>query len=136
MKIHPKLFVILLATGLLSACSTEDVTKENRLPDSQEEQQAYLEEQLAAITELAESVTCQDADQWSFTPLGSKACGGPSSYIAYSHSIDVSEFLLKVASYTTATAAYNRQWSIASDCAITPAPSSVICESGKAVLTF
>ncbi|UXP32173.1 hypothetical protein N6H18_17680 [Reichenbachiella agarivorans] len=136
MKVNPHLLVILLAVGLLTACSTEDVTKENRLPDSQEEQQAYLEEQLAAITQLAESVTCQDADQWSFTSLGSKACGGPSNYIAYSHSIDVSDFLLKVESYTTATAAYNSKWSIVSDCAVTPAPSSVICVSGKAVLVF
>ena len=51
------------------------------------------------IIMLSESVSCTSSNEWKFTPMGSKACGGPIRYIAYHQSID-RKFLALVESFT------------------------------------
>ncbi len=88
------------------------------------------------ILTLASSQNCINAEEWNFTPMGHKPCGGPASYIAYSRKIDVDRFLELVKSYTELQAEYNKQNNLVSDCALTPRPTGVVCENSKPVLTY
>lgn len=88
------------------------------------------------ITALSTSITCTDASEWSITAVGSKACGGPSGYIAYSQQIDTVAFLDKVEEYTQANKVYNEENGIVSDCAIEPIPVGVVCSDGEAQLVY
>lgn len=101
-----------------------------------EEDQMVLQELLLNINAIAESVPCTNESDWNFTPIGSKACGGPSGYIAYPNQINQATFLYDVQRYTIATGQFNTKWGIFSTCDITPAPFGVICEAGEAVLSY
>lgn len=95
-----------------------------------------LEELYNKIVSISESKSCTNSSQWKFTAIGSKACGGPSGYIAYSSEINESEFLDLVAQYTKLQKEYNTKNNIGSDCAFVSPPSEIICENGKAVLVY
>lgn len=103
---------------------------------TQEEEARCLEELLDEIKSLATSATCNDASAWTFTSYGSKACGGPMGYIAYSTNIDTQFLLRKVEEHRTAQEAYNERWGIVSDCAVSPQPSGVTCQNGSPVLEY
>lgn len=89
---------------------------------------AYM---LDEIRTIANSIACENADDWKITPIGSKACGGPQSYLAYSNKINEIDFLAKVEAYRVAEENYNKTWGIVSTCDLTAMPSSVICVNGK-----
>ena len=96
------------------------------------------EELLASQTEiirLSESVPCTNASEWKFTPMGSKACGGPARYIAYHQSIE-RNFLDLVERFTALQKAYNEQNNVLSDCMLVGPPRTVQCEGNKAVLVY
>lgn len=85
---------------------------------------------------MANSTPCTDPTEWSFTAIGSKACGGPTGYIAYSLKINVTEFLKKVENYTKAQDAYNKKWGIFSTCDMMLPPTKVDCMNGKPTLIY
>jgi hypothetical protein len=87
------------------------------------------------INALSESVTCTNSAEWKFTPMGSKACGGPLRYIAYHQSLE-KEFLDLVDQYTVQQEEYNRRNNVVSDCMLALPPKSVTCEGGRPILTF
>ncbi len=87
------------------------------------------------IIQLSESVKCTNATEWKFTPMGSKACGGPARYIAYHQSVE-REFLDLVERFTALQKAYNEQNNVLSDCMLVGPPRSVQCEANKAVLVY
>jgi hypothetical protein len=89
----------------------------------------------AEIIRLAESVPCTNASEWKFTPMGSKACGGPARYIAYHQSIE-REFLNLVENFTTLQKAYNEQNDVVSDCMLVSPPRTIQCEADKAILVY
>lgn len=96
------------------------------------------EELLASQTEiirLSESVPCTNASEWKFTPMGSKACGGPARYIAYHQSIE-RNFLDLVERFTALQKAYNEQNNVLSDCMLVGPPRTVQCEGNKVVLVY
>ena len=95
-----------------------------------------LEAMFEEIETIANSIACTDAAEWSITPYGSKACGGPQGYIAYSNQIDVASFLLKVEQYSQAEYNYNIRWGIISTCDLPAAPTGVSCENDVAVLIY
>ena len=103
---------------------------------TQEEELEVLNNMFAEIEMLANSVACENAADWNFVAYGSKACGGPQGYIAYSNQIDVNAFLRLVENYTTAEREFNLRWGVASDCAFVTPPSEVLCENGVAVLNY
>lgn len=103
---------------------------------NQEDDYLELMELYNEIVELATSKTCENANDWSFTAYGSKACGGSQGYIAYPNSIDVSAFLQKVVDYTQKEDDYNRKWSIVSTCDLPAQPTGVICQNGDPILTY
>ena len=60
--------------------------------DSQNNELADLQAMFEEIETLAKSVVCENSDEWNFVSFGSKACGGPQGYIAYSGQINVENF--------------------------------------------
>lgn len=85
------------------------------------------------IVILSESVPCTNSSEWKFTPMGSKACGGPTKYIAYHQSVE-KKFLELVDQYTFQQREYNRKNNVISDCMLVIAPKAVTCEGGKPIL--
>lgn len=84
------------------------------------------------IVALSESVACTNSAEWKFTPMGSKACGGPMRYIAYHQSVE-REFLDLVDRFTVQQKAFNQRNNVVSDCMLVVAPRAVSCEGGKPV---
>ena len=78
--------MFILFIGLNFSCSDDD----NEMSRAQEAQ--ILQEMLSEIEDLAASEDCEDASEWTFTAYGSKACGCPIGYIAYSTNIDTESF--------------------------------------------
>lgn len=103
---------------------------------TQEEEAAQLALQLDEIKNLAQSVPCENAEEWTFTAYGSKACGGPAGYIAYSLAIDNELFLEMVDAYTQAERNYNEKWGVVSDCSMVVEPTSVTCQNGEPVFEY
>ena len=91
--------------------------------------------QQSEIIRLSESVACTNASEWKFTPMGSKACGGPARYIAYHQSIE-RNFLDLVERFTALQKAYNEQNNVLSDCMLVGPPRTIQCEGNKAVLIY
>lgn len=85
---------------------------------------------------MANSTPCTNASEWSFTAIGSKACGGPTGFIPYSLKINTAGFLKKVEDYTNKQAAYNEKWKIMSTCEAAQQPSGVDCAAGKPILVY
>jgi len=122
-------FIGLLCCTVLSGCSSDTSA-------SQEEEMQQLEKSYVELVQLSTSQHCTDANEWNFTAIGSKACGGPTGYIAYSSKINTALFLEKVKIYTNAQRDFNTKWGINSTCEVAPAPISIQCENGKAVLKY
>lgn len=120
-----KRFVILIAVSFLSSCELFD--DKSKTYELEEIQELYNE-----IVALSESVSCTNSAEWKITPMGSKACGGPTRYIAYHQSVE-SRFLDLVTQYTKLQAEYNKKNNIVSDCALVAEPRGVVCESGKPI---
>jgi hypothetical protein len=120
-----KKFVILIAISFLSSCELFD--DKSKTYELQEIGVLYNE-----IVALSESVPCTNSAEWKITPMGSKACGGPTQYIAYHQSVE-SRFLGLVKQYTELQAEYNKKNNIVSDCALVAEPRGIVCENGKPV---
>jgi len=115
--------------GLMTSCDPEEES-------TQQQDLASLNELLLEIELLASSKDCSDAAEWDFTGFGNKACGGYTGFIAYPKDIDTELLFRKIEEHIEAQTIYNQKWGTASDCAITVEPTGVICEEGKAVLTY
>ncbi|NII81877.1 MULTISPECIES: hypothetical protein [unclassified Pedobacter] len=98
--------------------------------------QSELDRLYKDIEKSAQQFTCENAGEWKFTAIGSKACGGASSYIAYSVKIDESTFLKKVEQFTKLQADYNQKYGVYSDCALVIQPKGVTCDNGKPKFTY
>lgn len=85
------------------------------------------------IDSLTGSVSCNNADDWRISPIGSKPCGGPAAYLAYPKKLE-NEVLPLIQEYTQKQSDYNRKKGLLSDCAMVPAPAGIKCENGKPVL--
>lgn len=121
MRIFLSFFVFVM---LLSCTNDDSVTP------------ADLNTQMRQINALIENEVCIDAADWRFAPLGSKPCGGPTGYIAYSIKIDTVSFLRKVEVFNELQRQYNIDNDIISNCAIEPMPLAVQCENGLPILIY
>lgn len=86
---------------------------------------------LQDVENMASKVPCENDGDWKFAPIGAKACGGPTHFIAYSKKIDESTFLEKIRLYTNKQLAFNERWSIRSTCDVPQPPKSITCDNGK-----
>lgn len=98
--------------------------------------QEDLEKRYEEIMALASSKPCTDASLWDVVALGSKPCGGPWEYLAYSKEIDVEDFLKKVKTYTDLQHEDNIKNDRLSDCMYVSPPTRILCEQGKPVLRY
>lgn len=113
---------------LVVACSPDDVRQEDDFNK--------LAAQLLALQQEAAQTPCIDANDWSFVPIGSKACGGPHDFIAYPLNGSATLFLDRVQAYTNLEDRLNKKWGVVSDCAIVNAPQAVNCINGIATLIY
>ena len=113
-------------------CSNDDSPSQES--DDQNLSKMYSE---IIAASMVYTTPCTNSAEWSFAAIGSKACGGPLGYIAYSLKIDGPEFLKKVENYTKAQEAYNKKWGVFSTCdmMIRP-PSGIGCTNGKPTLIY
>lgn len=137
--------IILSITAIsLSSCRSansdtstlpKDISERPADESSQKYDEAALEKIKSAIeSEIAKENCTRNAD-WAFAPIGSKACGGPSGYIAYPKKIETA-ILPKIENYTQKMSEFNKKHNLTSDCMMAPEPTSVRCENGKGVLVF
>lgn len=124
-------FYSILFTLFLSllACDIKEETTQNEELDK-------LNNLYENIHTLATSKTCEESDDWNFTPNGHKACGGPKEYIAYSSNIDTTLFLELVKEYTSLEKEYNQKWEIVSDCSTPQEPVSVTCKDNVPTFNY
>ncbi len=115
---------------------TEEELIVKRELTAQEEDYQKLMTLFDEIQTLSISVSCSNSSNWTFTAYGSKACGGPKGFIAYSTEIDTVSFLQKVEDYTKAEQEYNIKWGIISTCDIPNSPVGVECQNGYATLKY
>ena len=113
-----------------NSCSLEESTKKQDLD-------------LLAITKLAEEINalvetsiCNDETECAFIAFGSKPCGGPLGYLAYSNSIDTEELISKVELFNQMQNSYNLRYNIVSDCSMILEPDGLICEDGKCKIVY
>ena len=127
-----KLFFIICTLCLLFvSCSNDDSADKEK--DYQNLEKIYQE--ILALSKI-NSELCTDSKEWDFTAIGSKSCGGPTGYIAFSKKIDKTEFLAKVKTYTDAQAAFNVKWNVFSTCNVVTPPEGVTCVDGKPKLSY
>ena len=115
-----KRYFVILSVLILSSCQLFE--SENRV--------------YAEIKQTAESETCNNSNDWGYVALGSKPCGGPWEYIAYSKKINVDDFLKKVKQYNHLQAEDNKKNNRFSDCMFVGEPKGVRCENGKPILIY
>ena len=123
-----KLFILAVGLTFIN-CSADPA-----LIQKQEGQN--IERMYTEILLLAKSKQCENPTNWSYTPIGAKACGGPTGFIAYSLQLNTSEFLAKVEKYTNSQKEYNIKWGIVSSCDQLTSPTSIVCVDGKAQLMY
>ncbi len=128
LKALPFIGMLFLVSTFLS-CDEKDKA-------TQEQEAQYIHQLFTEIEIMAKSTPCENATTWSFTSYGSKACGGPVGFIAYSKTIYTKLFLQKVAAYTAAQQKYNEKWRIVSDCSAPAQPIGVICENENPTFVY
>lgn len=139
-------YVVMIAMSVLTlaSCSSKNkLVEEETLPKDialkpdnhfiQENDQVQMKSLMKEIDSLIGTESCTDAADWKFTAIGSKACGGPSSYIAYPIKLE-EEVLPKVSQFTSMQSTFNTKYGLMSDCAMVLPPAEIRCENGKAVL--
>lgn len=120
--------ILVMVSSAFISCTTEEISKA--------QERTALNIMLSEIIEISESKICTDPDNWSYTAIGSKACGGPTGYIPYSNKIDVDQFLKAVKNYSQAEAKFNEKWGVVSNCTIAQKPIDLICEKNQAKLIY
>lgn len=122
MKTHI-LKITLLSFILFMACS-----KEETLTPAVDDQK--LEQLGKEIQDFAKNKTCAGGDDCKTMAMGSKACGGPTSYIIYSLSkTDEKQLSEKVKQYTDFQKELNIKYNRTSDCLFL-SPPTVDCLNG------
>lgn len=146
------LLVLIFSIFIISCKSKSDVQQNDRLPkdvalqperdysDSPseidiEKDRERLRVIRAEIEEKIAEVRCSNPLEWRISPLGSKPCGGPASFIAYPIELE-EELLPKISDFNQRSSSFNLKYGILSDCSVTPAPSGVECNGGKAELVY
>jgi len=114
--------------GICFSCNDDELTEE--------QERLNLIEIFSEIQSMAASVSCTNSSEWVFTSYGSKACGGPIGFIAYSTNIDTNLFLEKIAAHRVSQQEFNNKWGIVSDCSVPSQPSEVLCVNGKPVFEY
>lgn len=88
------------------------------------------------IEALSKSKECTNLENWAFTAIGAKACGGPTGYIAYSLTVDTTKLLELISQYTSRQDLFNNKWGVISNCTLPQQPIGIECVDRKPVLLY
>lgn len=138
------LLIIGISVLTLASCSSKkgiveaetlpkDISQKPHDHFTQDDEKVQMKNLIKEIDSIIGNENCTDASKWKFTAIGSKACGGPSSYIAYPAKLE-EEILPKVTQFTSMQSAFNTKYGLMSDCAMVMPPVEIRCENGKAIL--
>ncbi|WP_426475101.1 hypothetical protein [Chryseobacterium balustinum] len=137
--------LVLISAFTMSSCASSNSGNTTNLPidiadrPADESSKKYDEANLDKLKSIIESEIakekCTSASDWAFAPMGSKACGGPVSYIAYPKKLETS-ILRKIENYTQTMSEFNKKYGITSDCMMIAEPSGIRCQGEKAVLIY
>ena len=105
MKIIKHIVKTIALLAIVFACS-------NNSENSQIQDKNELNNLKTEIEQLVNSGTCSENSNCDFIAFGSKACGGPKSYLVFNNSIDVDLLKEKVFTYNDLEAAFNIKWGI------------------------
>lgn len=122
-------FFILFTALLFVSCSEDDNA-------TQEKDFLALTQSFESIQAMSNSVNCVDATQWTFTPYGTQACGGPQGFIAYPTTIDTIAFLNRIEGHRLREDFLNRKHGVISPCNLLAQPQNVVCINGIATLVY
>jgi len=96
--------------------------------------------ELAALQEeielMVDSGVCSESSDCEYIAFGSKACGGPKTYLVFSTSINVELLQQKVITYNALENSFNKRWGIISDCSVVMPPTSIQCVNGKCTAIY
>lgn len=137
--------IALISAFTISSCAPSNSGNTTNLPidiadrPADESSKKYDEANLDKLKSIIESEIakekCTSASEWTFAPMGAKACGGPVSYIAYPKKLGTS-VLRKIEHYTQTMSDFNKKYGITSDCMMAAEPTGVRCQAEKAVLVY
>ena len=116
---------IVLLTIVFGCTNNAELDKEEDLAEL-----AALQEEIEL---LVDSGVCSENADCNYIAFGSKACGGPKTYLVFSTSINVELLQQKVATYNALDDAFNLKYGVASDCYYVTPPPEVSCKDGKCV---
>lgn len=134
--------IVLCSTLTFVSCGTaktaatnlpKDISERPADEESQKYEQAQLDKVKASIQSEISKEKCTDANEWTFAPMGAKACGGPQFYIAYPKKMEAT-ILTKINDYTEKVKAFNQKYQLTSDCMMINEPTGIKCVNGKAEL--
>lgn len=139
--IHIPLLVLSTTFTFISCTSSKnmdtnlpkDIAERPADEDSQKYEQVQLDKLKASIESESFREKCANASEWTFAPMGAKACGGPQQYIAFPKKMETT-LLPRIEEYTQKVKAFNEKYNIVSDCMMIMPPTSVKCINGKAQL--
>ena len=114
-----KFIVALLMILTVFACNDEQ-----EVSDVLQEMQK-IESQIDALVQL----DCVASSQCIATPIGVKACGGPTHYIIHNSSTDMDMLTGLIERYNALNRTYNELTGAISDCAVV-GPPALTCNSG------
>ena len=126
MKIFKNILKTIALLAIVFSCT-------NHTEASKEEDLAELNNLQEEIELIIDSGACNTNSGCDYIAFGSKACGGPKTYLVFSKSINVDLLQQKVATYNALENAFNQKWGISSDCMYLLPPTSVECIDGKCV---
>lgn len=143
LRLQIPFFAICTAFALVSCNTTKNVNtnlpKDISERPADENSQKYDETQLEKLrSEIEKEIaqeSCTNPDDWKTAPMGTKACGGPKTYIAYPKKLETT-ILPKIEDYNSKEAEFNKKYSIVSDCAMIAEPTGIKCNDGKAEVTY
>lgn len=133
---------LVFAVVCLSSCKAKIENPDNLPKDialkpennlSQQEDRELLSVLIKEIENQIKTVSCENAEDWTFAPIGEKPCGGPSSYIAYPKTMKA-EILPKIEKFSEMQRSFNKKYQMVSDCRMVMPPTGIKCVDGKAVL--
>lgn len=137
--------VVLLASLTMVSCKSaqnndpaempKDISERPVDESSQKYDEAQLDKLKASIESTISKEKCINAAEWTFSPIGTKACGGPVSYLAYPIKNEAT-ILPKIENYTQKMSEFNKKYNITSDCMMAAEPTGVKCQAEKAVLIY
>lgn len=138
------LFIISIALLSLASCKAKksaenadnlpkDISLKPENNMSQQQDQQALTALIKKIDAVIATVPCTNPAEWKFSAIGSKPCGGPSSYIAYPVKLE-DEIMPQIEKFTAMQSAFNKKYGLMSDCSMVMPPAEILCANGKAVL--